>query len=117
MALVYTMAEFMRCHPTARFISALWTSTRKYPEFRKKWHIFLRGKTAYQDCSRGSDKVPVSKEMIYGPSFALTLTLIYCFDTCLNNRRQTAPRILDFDLLAVERRKNTEFSSSSSQVV
>lgn len=41
---MYTMAEFMRCHPTARFISALWTGTRKYPEFRKKLHIFLQGR-------------------------------------------------------------------------
>lgn len=36
MAQMYTMVEFMRCHPTARFISALWTGTKKYPEFRKK---------------------------------------------------------------------------------
>lgn len=41
---MYTMAEFMRCHPTVRFIAAIWVGTRKYPEFRKKYHIFLQGR-------------------------------------------------------------------------
>lgn len=41
---MYTVAEFMRCHAAARFISAIRVGTRKYPEFRKKYHIFLQGR-------------------------------------------------------------------------
>lgn len=41
---MYTVAEFMRCHTTARFISPIRVGTRKYPEFRKKYHIFLQGR-------------------------------------------------------------------------
>lgn len=85
---MYTLVEFMRCHPPARFISAIWAGTRKYPEFRKKGEHFSPGETAYQDCSRGTDKVPPSKEMMYGQSFTLTLTLIYCFYTLKTAGRQ-----------------------------
>lgn len=84
---------------------------QKVSRVQEKVAHFSPGETAYQDCSRGTDKVPVSKEMIYGQSFALTLTLIYCFYTLKTAAR---PPIW---FIYTKIQEIHEFSSSSSQVI
>lgn len=71
--------------PLSEIYISLMDRRRKVSRVQEKVAHFSPGETAYQDSPAGSDKVPVGKEMIYEASFALTLTLIYCFYTSLNN--------------------------------